>query len=223
MRDASDAFDRRSLLLATGATPLTGATSAQGRRTMVDFEAAPVGVPPLAFTSALTGGGPPPRWVVLDDPSAPAGSKVLAETSGNSTDERYPHAVLNGFGAQDVAVAVQFKPVDGRVDQAAGVIVRYRDAGNYYIARANALEGNVRLYRVVAGRRVQFAGVDVRVPRGTWQMLGLRAVGDRLVVMLDGRELFAATDRTFASAGQVGVWTKADSLTHFDAFEAVTL
>ena len=40
---------------------------------------------------------------------------------------------------------------------------------------------------------------------------------------LDGRTLFSATDRTFAEAGRVGLWTKADSLTHFDAFEAEAL
>jgi hypothetical protein len=95
-------------------------------------------------------------------------------------------------------------------------MVRVRDEDNYYVARANALEGNVRLYEVVDGRRRQFAGVDVEVPAGKWQELGLRAEGDRLTVSLDGRELFGATDRTFAEAGRVGLWTKADSLTHFD-------
>jgi hypothetical protein len=130
---------------------------------------------------------------------------------------------LDGFEARDVALAVRFRPVDGRVDQAAGLVVRYRDARNYYVVRANALENNVRLYRVVDGRRIQFAGTDTRVPRDRWQALALRAVGDRFEVSLDGRMLFAAADRTFAEAGRVGVWTKADSLTHFDALEAEAL
>jgi hypothetical protein len=105
------------------------------------------------------------------------------------------------------------------VDQAAGLVVRLRDPRNYYIACANALENNVRLYRVVDGRQIQFAGVDVPVPRDRWQALGLRVQGDRFVVSLDGRELFTATDRTVRDAGRVGLWTKADSLTHFDALE----
>jgi hypothetical protein len=91
-----------------------------------------------------------------------------------------------------------------------------KDAHNYYIARANALENNVRLYRVVDGHRQQFAGVDVPVPNGRWQTLTLRVDGDRFAVALDGRELFQATDQTFSEAGRVGLWTKADSLTHFD-------
>jgi hypothetical protein len=170
----------------------------------------------LSFDSALTGKGGPVRWELLQDESAPNGPTVLAETSGDRTSNRFPLAILKGFEARDVEVRVRFKPVSGKVDQAAGLVVRLEDPDNYYIARANALEDNVRLYKVVDGKRRQFAGVDVEVPAGEWQELGLKAEGDRLTVSLDGRELFAATDRAFAEAGRVGLWTKADSLTHFD-------
>ena len=181
-----------------------------------DFEAMAAGGPPPGFVTALTGGGPPPRWMVLQDPGAPAGPKVLAEVSRDRTDNRFPMALLGGFSARDLAVSVRFRAVAGRVDQAAGLVVRCCDAANYYVARANALEDNVRLYRVVGGRRIQFAGADAPVPRDRWLSLGLQIAGDRLEVSLDGRPLFVATDRSFATAGQVGLWTKADSLTHFD-------
>ena len=211
-------------LLAAACCAGFGATAAaqapQGGR---DFEDAEAGAPPPGFSFALTGGGRPVRWVVLEDPSSPAGPKVLAETSKDRTSDRFPLAILDGFEARDVAVSVRFKPVSGAVDQAAGLVVRLRDPRNYYIARANALEGNVRLYRVVDGRRTQFAGVDVPVPRDRWQTLGLRVAGERFEVSLDGRTLFSATDRTFAEAGRIGLWTKADSLTHFDGFEAEEL
>jgi hypothetical protein len=215
---------RRPALLAGVGLALAGrAAAAQTRPQRVDFEDMAVGAAPPGFTVALTGGGPPPRWQVLEDPSSPAGPKVLAETSRNRTSDRFPLAVLDGVTARDAALSVRFRPVDGRVDQAAGLVLRYRDARNYYIARANALEDNVRLYRVVDGRRTQFAGADVPVPRDRWQTLGLRVEGDRLGVALDGRELFTATDRTFTTAGRVGLWTKADSLTHFDGFEVAGL
>ncbi|MCO6419240.1 hypothetical protein JYK14_24205 [Siccirubricoccus sp. KC 17139] len=219
----SPQFHRRGFVSAASALALSGQVGAQPRRVSQDFEGAPVGGPPPGFAVALTGGGPPPRWMVLEDPSSPAGPHVLAETSRDRTDTRFPVAVVDGFEARDVAIAVRFRPVDGRVDQAAGLVVRYRDARNYYVARANALENNVRLYRVVDGRRIQFAGVDARVPRDRWQVLGLRVESDRLEVSLDGKVLFSATDRTFAEAGGVGVWTKADSLTHFDALVAEAL
>jgi hypothetical protein len=198
-------------------------TTAQAQLRRLDFEDAAIGAPPRGFSFALTGGGGPVRWVVLEDSSSPAGPKVLAETSKDRTSDRFPLAILDGFEAREVAVSVRFRPVSGTVDQAAGLVVRLRDPRNYYIARANALENNVRLYRVVGGRRTQFAGVDARVPRDRWQALGLRVEGDRLDVSLDGRALFSATDHTFAEAGRVGVWTKADSLTHFDALEAEAL
>jgi hypothetical protein len=117
--------------------------------------------------------------------------------------------------AKDIDVSVRFKPISGEVDQAAGLIVRVLDTGNYYVARANALEDNVRLYKVVDGDREQFAGVDTVVKQGQWQTLGLRAEGDRFEV-LNGDVLFSATDDTFSQEGRVGLWTKADSLTHFD-------
>lgn len=216
-------FRRRGVIAAAGAVMFAAPAVAQGRRVTQDFEAAATGIAPPGFAFALTGGGPPPRWVILEDAFSPAGPRVLAETSRDRTDTRFPLAILDGFEARDVALAVRFRPVDGRVDQAAGLVVRYRDARNYYVVRANALENNVRLYRVVDGRRIQFAGTDARVSRDRWQALALRAVGDRFEVSLDGRMLFTAADRTFAAAGRVGVWTKADSLTHFDALEAEAL
>jgi uncharacterized protein YneR len=113
-------------------------------------------------------------------------------------------------------VTVRFKPVAGKVDRAAGIAIRLTDPDNYYIARANALEDNVRFYRVVKGDRRQIQGVSLKIPSDIWQVLGLRAEGDKFTVMLNGKELFTSTDRTFTGPGRVALWTKADSVTHFD-------
>lgn len=224
MRSHCLMISRRPVLLAgVGLTLAVRPAAAESKPQRFDFEDAAAGTAPRGFSFALTGGGAPVRWTVLEDPSSPAGPKVLAETSRDRTDNRFPLAILEGVTAHDVAVSVRFRPVSGAVDQAAGLVVRLRDARNYYIARANALENNVRLYCVVDGRRIQFAGVETQVPRDRWQALGLRVEGDRLAVSLDGRELFIVTDRTFAEAGRVGLWTKADSVTHFDALEVQPL
>ena len=82
--------------------------------------------------------------------------------------------------------------------------------------RANALEDNVRLYRVVAGRREQFAGTNVKVTAGEWHTLTLRARGNQFAISYDGKELFTAKDDRFGSPGKVALWTKADSVTRFD-------
>jgi hypothetical protein len=183
---------------------------------VVDFENMATGAAPDGFTIGLTGEGKPVHWVLVEDDSAPSGTRALAETSGDATSYRFPLAIYDGLVAKDVDVAVRFKPISGEVDQAAGLIVRVLDTDNYYIARANALEDNVRLYKVVDGDREQFAGVDTEVKQGQWQTLGLRAEGDRFEVSVNGNVLFSATDDTFSEAGKVGLWTKADSLTHFD-------
>ena len=205
---------RRDVFILGGATLLAGTASAQGSR--IDFESGQVGALPAGVTTALTGSGGPVKWAILDDASAPAGPKVLAETSADRTDFRFPLAIFGAPVAADLEVAVKFKPVAGDVDRAAGIAVRLADKDNYYVVRANALEDNVRLYRVVNGRRSQFAGANVRVPSGVWQELKISARGNRFEISLDGRRLYDATDSTFANPGRVALWTKADSVTHFD-------
>ena len=208
---------RRSILalapLALAATAAEAQTAGQSVR--VDFEGAAVGQLPAGITTALTGGGGPVKWSVLEDATAPAGTKVLAQTSADRTDYRFPLAIFEP-ALRDAAVAVRFKAVSGQVDRAAGIALRLSDANNYYVVRANALEDNVRLYRVVAGKRIQFAGADIKVPSGTWNQLSLEARGSRFEVFFNGKSLFSATDSTFAATGRVALWTKADSVTYFD-------
>jgi hypothetical protein len=139
---------------------------AAGDEVVVDFENMATGAAPDGFTTGLTGEGKPVHWIVVEDDSAPSGTRALAEASGDATNYRFPLAVYNGFVAKDVDVSVRFKPISGEVDQAAGLMVRVLDTDNYYVARANALEDNVRLYKVVDGDRDQFAGVDTPVEQG---------------------------------------------------------
>jgi hypothetical protein len=148
---------------------------AAGDEVVVDFENMATGAAPDGFTTGLTGGGKPVHWIVVEDDSAPRGTRTLAETSGDATSYRFPLAIYDGLVAKDIDVSVRFKPISGEVDQAAGLMIRVLDTDNYYVARANALEDNVRLYKVVDGDREQFAGVDTAVEQGQWQTLGLRA------------------------------------------------
>jgi hypothetical protein len=110
----------------------------------------------------------------------------------------------------------------GKVDQACGLVARFANSDHYYVVRANALENNVRLYHVVAGRRVQFAGVNHSVTPAQWHTLALELKGSHFRISFDGKLLFEADDKTILGAGKVGLWTKADSVTHFDNFSAVS-
>jgi hypothetical protein len=188
-----------------------------GHMTRIDFES------PVAFQPMLTGRGGPVAWRVIDDPTAPAGSKVLTETSKDTTDYRFPLAVFDQPVLADLDVAVRFKPVAGEVDRAAGIAVRLADRDNYYVVRANAAEDNVRLYKVVKGERRQFAGANAKVRSGVWQELRLVVRGNRFEVFFDGKSLYSATDTTFTAAGRVALWTKADSVTSFDDLRITSL
>src|SRR5262245_42510643 len=194
--------------------PIVGARAAE--KVTLDFEKFETGALPTDFSTALTGGGGPVAWTIVEDSSSSGGPKVLAQTSADRTDYRFPLCVYDPLSARDVEVSVRFKAVAGKVDQAGGLVARFRDKDNYYVARANALEGNVNLYRVVAGKRSQFAGSRVNVSSGAWHTLKLAVKGKRFEVSCDGQRLVEAEDGTFGDAGKVGLWTKADSVTYFD-------
>lgn len=191
--------------------------SAEQRHTWIwTFDTDPAGGPPAGFSCSRTGQGRTGHWIVQADTDAPSRPNVLIQTDADSTDYRFPIAVAGEPLLRDLRLSVDCKPVSGRVDQAAGVVFRYRDENNYYVVRANALENNVNLYRVVSGQRRQFAGWRGPVTGNAWHTLHVDARGDHFEVSWDGQKVMDAHDSTFSEAGKVGVWTKADSVTEFD-------
>jgi hypothetical protein len=184
---------------------------------MIDVGRMKAGAPP-GFEFARTGEGGPGQWTVAADPSASAG-RAIEQTSTDTTDYRFPLAIHSAASARNVDVSISFKALSGNVDRAGGIAVRLADADNYYVVRANALEDNVRFYRVVKGRREQLARRDIKVTSNDWHQLGLRAEGERFTITFDGKPLFTASDQTFTNAGKIALWTKADSVTRFDRIE----
>jgi 3-keto-disaccharide hydrolase len=187
----------------------------------VSFAKEATGATPQGWTVTMTGQGAP-KWTVEEDPSAPSKSKIVKQ-SGRAT---YPLLLKNGTSVGDGFVEIQFKAISGSEDRAAGIVWRAKDANNYYVVRANALEDNVVLYKTVDGRRSPLDivgrsggyGVKVSVPAGRWHTLRVEFEGSRFKVIFNSQRLFEVDDRTFSEAGQVGLWTKADSVTAFDNF-----
>lgn len=205
------------------AASFTGAAS--GTEQKIDFQSDALGALPKGFTIAVTGPGGPARWEVREDTTSPSGNRVLVQTSDDATRARFPLAIYEGPPFSDGAVSVRFKTISGKVDQAAGIVWRYRNPDNYYIARANALEGNVVLYKVEQGKRSDlkpigaglFAyGEKANVTTGSWQQLRVEFAGNRFRVFLDAKALFEVEDDSFEGRGRTGLWTKADSITAFD-------
>jgi hypothetical protein len=211
-----------SLLILATATVVGYAASR-----VFDFVGDTVGQPPKGFVFGHTAKvGAPGTWVV----QAEGTNQYLAQTNADSTNSRFPVAVVSDISTVDVDVSVRFRPVSGRVDRAAGLVWRYQDENNYYVVRANALEDNVVLYKVERGRRTDLPlkgagrtyGKAAEVPASQWSTLRVVATGPRFEVSLNGVRLYQVEDATFAAAGRVGVWTKADSVTHFDDLTVVT-
>ena len=194
---------------------------------IVDFEGLDSNAPLQGWSFTKTDGGDPPRWAITIDQTSPMQSHVLAQLSEDRTSGRFPLAIYESVETVNGELVVRFKPVSGRVDQAAGLVWRYRDENNYYIVRANALEDNVVLYKVENGRRIPLGpvnrsddyGVQHPVPAQQWSSLGVAFDGNKFTVLFDEKPLFEVIDTTFTEAGQVGLWTKADSVTYFDGFE----
>ena len=196
----------------------------------INFDSAAAGSVPSGWTVAMTHAGGAPKWEVVRDETAPSKPNVLAQVSNDPTSGRFPLAIYERASFKDGALSVKFKPVSGARDQAAGLVWRYRDPDNYYIVRANALENNVVLYKVENGKRISLApkgtptktyGVKHPVTSGVWSTLGVSFQGNLFTVSFNGQKLFEVEDSTVTEAGKVGLWTKADSVTHFDDFQLV--
>jgi len=184
---------------------------------------------PPGWLSEHTGQGSQGNWKVVADPAAPSQPHVLAQLSDDATNYRFPLAIVGKTNYRDVVLSVRFKSITGTRDQGAGLVWRFRDANNYYIVRANALENNVVLYKMQDGKRISLApkgtsektyGVKTRVPGNTWNKLGVQAKGSLFTVSLNDQKLFDVEDSTFAEAGKIGLWTKADSVIYFDDLTA---
>ena len=179
----------------------------------VNFDNLKTGAAPPGWTATQTGSGSA-KWSVEKDDSAPSQPNVLKQ-SGEAT---FPVCFKNDTNLKDGFVEVKFKPVSGKEDQAGGLIWRVRDANNYYIARANALEDNVTIYHTINGSRVAFKNINTKVTSGVWHTLRVDFEGNKFTVSFDGKKVIEANDESFKEAGKVGVWTKADSVTLFDNF-----
>jgi len=189
------------------------AIAASSSADIVNFDNFKVGAAPSGWTATQTGSGSA-KWSVEKDASAPSKPNVLKQ-SGEAT---FPVCIKDDTSLKDGFVEVKFKPVSGKEDQAGGVIWRVQDANNYYISRANALEDNVTIYHTIHGKRVAFKNINTKVTSGVWHTLRVDFKGNKFAVTFDGNKVIEATDESFANAGKIGVWTKADSVTLFDDF-----
>ena len=191
------------------------------------FDADAVNQPPAGFTVHTIGPGRPSRWVVAEAADAPSpgngAGKVLMQADDDDTNHRYPCVLSTAGRFGDVRVEVMGKGISGNRDRSFGVIVRALDERNYFVARCNTVNENVRLYRFVDGVRKDLAEWEGSAKPGVWHYLALEVRGDRLTVFFNGKQILQHTDATFPEPGRVGLWTKAEAVSQFDDFKATPL
>lgn len=196
-----------------GVVLFVAAAAAGADADTVNFDRIKTGAPPPGWTATQTGSGSA-KWSVEADATAPSKPNVLKQ-SGRAT---YPVCLKDDTSITNGYVEVKFKPISGSEDQAAGLVWRAKDANNYYVARANALEENVTIYHTVNGRRTEKKRTSMKVAAQQWHTLRVDFESAHFAVSLDGKKAIEWDDETFKDAGKVGLWTKADSVTLFDDF-----
>ena len=197
----------------TLATALSSAVQA-AEPFRLSLEDASIGELPRDWVAAKTGEGPGSVWKVVDDATAPAGGKALAQTSAEGPKKLFNLCVNDKVKFRDLDDSVAFKAVAGKIDQGGGLVWRYKDHNNYYLVRMNPLEDNYRVYKVVGGKRSQLGTVDLKAAPG-WHRLRVVQVGNHILCRFDGKPLLDVKDDTFPEAGKIGLWTKADAQTRF--------
>lgn len=202
----------KAILMTAGLVSLASYACAE----TANFDADAVGKAPSGWTCGSTGKGLF-HWTVEMDPTAPSRPNVLKQ-SGSAA---FPWCVKNEIAIADGMVEVKFKPVAGKEDQAGGLVWRWKDGGNYYVARANALENNVSLYHTTNGSRQTIEYKNAPVAPNVWHTLRVDFKGGAIQVALNGKIYINAQDSHIAGVGKAGVWTKSDSVTLFDDFSYV--
>jgi hypothetical protein len=186
------------------------------------FGAEDAGKLPAGWKAEQAGIGTGSVWKVVADDTAPSGTgHVLAQTAA-SPKAFIALCVAEDACYQDLVVSVAFRAVRGVNHQGGGVVWRYRDCHHYYLARVDARGDNVRVYKMVRGRRIELGSKDDLPINEAWHTLRAEMRGDRIRCYLDGTEHLRVRDSTFSGAGKVGLWTKGDARTYFDDFKITT-
>lgn len=180
-------------------------TNLQAQTTeLIDFEKA-------------TAEGLPGTWAAASGTWKITRSSVGQEMQqAGSTPRGFNICTYSKVNAKNVEIEVRIKALTGMTDQGGGLIWRYQDKENYYLARANPLENNFRLYTVVNGSRSQLQSVNITMNTGEWFVIKILTVDDKIECYYNSKKIISRTDGTFKEAGLIGLWTKADAVSVFD-------
>ena len=203
------------------------ALSASGATLQFNFGDYEYNTTPTNFQSLLAGGGTPPVWKIISAEMPSSFSpltgntpglnhvKVLAQTSGDMADEHFPMFVYPGDTFRNFKFSTKFKIVSGITEQMAGLVFRFQNVSNFYVARVSAAGHNVRFYKVVNGIRSDPIGPTLDIPVGEWHKFGVQCEGNQITIFLDDKMVMPALGDSTFTEGKIGFWTKSDSISYF--------
>jgi hypothetical protein len=180
--------------------------------TSFTFDNLKVGESPKNWSTNITGEGPSCRWTI----QAENQNKSLVQVSNSTEDYRFNIIINDNLKYKDLEINLRFKGIKGKGDQGGGPVWRYQDENNYYVVRANPLEDNYRLYKVVNGNRKMLKSANLKINSGEWYDIRVIMKGKAIACYLNNQLLIETTDDTFVAAGKIGLWTKSDAVTAFD-------
>lgn len=191
--------------------------AAEEKTRVFKFKKDDVGKVPTGWKAEKTGTGEGSIWKVTTDDTAPSKTGLVLAQTAESPNGLFNICVADDTKYKDVEISVAFKANKGKLDQGGGLVWRYKDNNNYYIARMNPLEDNFRVYKTVNGKRMQLATKeDLKVPTGEWHRMKIENKGDHIECYLDDKLYLDVKDGTFMEAGKIGLWSKADAQSYFD-------
>jgi len=185
--------------------------------TRFNFENETIDSLPKGFASYLGGTGSAGVWKIIHDNTSPSGPLVIAQTSQDITPVHFPILIFDDGIYSNARISARIRPVDGKVDQAGGIAFRFVDTENYYVARINALENTVQLYKFLGSRTFPLASIEVPVESNKWHLLEVETFGRIIRCYYEGKLVIEKEDSSIES-GKAGFWTKSDSITYFDDF-----
>lgn len=207
---------------------LTLALAARGAEIHFNLSDTAAGKIPTNFVPQLAGSGTPGDWkIVMDDipsqfaafagqPPVMTRHGVLAQTSTDPTDERFPMLLYTGEKFRNFKFTTRFKLVSGVAEQMAGVVFRYQNSSNYYVVRASALGRNVRFYKVVDGLRSDPIGPELEVTTNVWHKLAVQCDGTQISFWFNDKLVTPPLGDNSLNEGLIGFRTKSDAVAYFD-------
>lgn len=195
---------------------LMSVVCAQSAELVLDFGKPDAESLPPGFTNVLAGEGVNPAWrTVMDASIAGSNNAVLIKPTRSMKDEHFPMFIYKRQKFDDFTVTTKFKIEDGIMEQMAGIVFRYQDEKNFYVIRASAMGNNLRFYKVVGGIRSQPIGPVLPVKLGEWHELKIECRVNKIRAWFNGREALPELKDTSFTAGNIGFWTKSDSVIRF--------